>query len=165
MIHKPIEIGKFGRTSGLNGHIRVYSYADPPENIFNYTPWYIQRGTSFTPIKTTYIRTINKGFIVAINGFDDISSVLSFVDQFIYIDQSSLPKLESGYYWHELIDKTVINRQNKELGTVTALDNNGAHDLLVIKTITGKTLLIPYIDNFILNIEGQYIHVEWEHED
>ena len=36
-----IVMGKFGATYGIRGWLKVFSYTDNAESIFDYTPWYI----------------------------------------------------------------------------------------------------------------------------
>lgn len=165
MITQPIEIGRFGRTHALNGHIRVFSYTDPQENIFNYQPCYIQQDDTFTPISIKLVRSIKQGFIASIDSIDNPEHAQSYVDKVIYIDKSMLPALEEGHYWHDLIDNEVINLNNERLGIVTALHDNGAHDLLLIKKENGKLFYIPYIDQYIIKVENNIITVDWEYED
>ena len=35
---KPIEMGKFGAVYGIKGWLKVHSYTDDPESIFEYKP-------------------------------------------------------------------------------------------------------------------------------
>lgn len=165
MISQPIEIGKFGRIHALNGHIRVFSYTDPQENIFTYQPCYIQQNEAFTPISIKLVRTFKQGFIASIDGIESPEHAQSYVDKVIFIDKTMLPALEEGHYWHDLVDKEVINLSNKHLGVVTALNDNGAHDLLLIKKENGKSFYIPYIDQYIVKVENNIITVDWEYED
>ncbi|MDG2348329.1 MAG: ribosome maturation factor RimM [Gammaproteobacteria bacterium] len=165
MITQPIEIGKFGRTHALNGHIRVFSYTDPQENIFTYQPCYIQQDDTFTLISVKLIRATKQGFIASIKDIDTPEKAQKYVDKIIYIEKSMLPVLKQGYYWHDLVNKDVYNLSNKNLGIVTALHDNGAHDLLLIKKGNGKLLYIPFIDQYIIKVENNIITVDWEYED
>lgn len=165
MITQPIEIGKFGRIHALNGYIRVFSYTDPQENIFTYQPCYIQQDNTFTSVSIELIRTTKQGFIASVDGIDNPEDAQSYVDKVIFIDKTMLPKLEEGHYWHDLVNNKVINLSNKNLGIVTAIHDNGAHDLLLIKKENGKSLYIPYIDQYIVKVENNIITVDWEYED
>ena len=165
MITKPIEIGKFGRTHALDGHIRVFSYTAPQDNIFTYTPWYLSQDEGFKPISTNLVRSIKQGFIVAIEGISDPESAQAFVDKTIYIDRNMLPELESGHYWHDLVDKQVVNLSDTTLGLVSALHDSGAHDLLLVKKSNGKSFYIPYVDQYIIRVESDRIIVDWDYED
>lgn len=165
MISKPVEIGKFGRIHALDGNIRVFSYTSPEENIFTYHPWFIFRNKTYESISISMNRPIKKGFIVSIDGVSTPELAQVYVDKMIYIDRTMLPELKEGHYWHDLIDKQVVNLSNSNLGTVIALHDSGAHDLLLIKKNNGKLLYIPYIDQYVIRVEKNNIIVDWEYEN
>ena len=165
MITKPIEIGKFGRIHALDGNIRVFSYTDPKDNIFTYTPWFLLKDNLYEPVSATLVRSLKHGFIVSIQGISDPETAQQFVDKTIYIDRHMLPELDSGHYWHDLVDRKVMNLSNEDLGTVSALHDSGAHDLLLVKKSNWKSFYIPYIDQYIIRVEEGRIIVDWEYED
>tara|TARA_A100001015_G_scaffold319923_1_gene444521 strand:- start:6742 stop:7239 length:498 start_codon:yes stop_codon:yes gene_type:complete len=165
LITKPIEIGKFGRIHALDGNIRVFSYTHPQDNIFTYQPWHILRNKQYEPITANLIRPIKNGFIVSIKDVIDLETAQSFVDKTIYIDRSELPELKEGHYWHDLLNKKVLNKSNKELGIVSALHDNGAHDLILVKKDDGKLFYIPYLDQYIIRVDEDVIFVDWDHEN
>ena len=39
-----IVVGKFGATYGIRGWLKVFSYTDNTESIFDYAPWFIKQG-------------------------------------------------------------------------------------------------------------------------
>ena len=165
MIQKPIEIGKFGKTNGLKGHIHLFSFTDPVDNIFTYNPWFIKTDDTFSAIRAELIRPANNGFIIAIDQVDDIDVAKSFVDKLIYIDRTSLPELNTGFYWHDLVGKNVVNIDGIDLGSVIEINHNGAQDLLLIAKPNGKKFYIPFLDQFIIDVTDQTIKVDWDHAD
>ncbi|MEE4297407.1 MAG: ribosome maturation factor RimM, partial [Wenzhouxiangella sp.] len=44
-----VTIGRILGAWGVQGWVQVYSWADPPEALFDYTPWFL--GGSETPVK------------------------------------------------------------------------------------------------------------------
>jgi len=45
-----IVVGKFGATYGIRGWLKVFSYTDNPESIFDYAPWFVNhKGESIDP--------------------------------------------------------------------------------------------------------------------
>lgn len=162
MLNKPIEIGRFGRTHGLKGHLRLYSYTDPDTNIFNYQPWYILNHPESPALNTVFIRAVKDALIVEINGIDDVDAATPFVNQTIFIEQTSLPRTdEDQHYWHELIGMDVINEAGTHLGTVTSMHDNGAHNLMMITPTEGKPFLIPFVDKHIIKVKDNQIIVSW----
>jgi 16S rRNA processing protein RimM len=40
---KKIVIGRFGKTHGVKGWLRIISFTEPQENIINFLPWLINK--------------------------------------------------------------------------------------------------------------------------
>ena len=63
------------------------------------------------------------------------------------MDRSALPALGEGEYYHaDLIGLPAEDRDEKAAGTVVAVENYGAGDLLEIELPDGKRALIPFRD-------------------
>ena len=60
------------------------------------------------------------------------------------VARSALPPLEEGEYYHaDLIGLAAVSDAGEPLGTVVAVENFGAGDLLEIERPTGKRFMVP----------------------
>jgi 16S rRNA processing protein RimM len=67
--------------------------------------------------------------------------------QLLTIPRASLPPLEEGEYYHaDLLGLPCENREGERLGTVAAVENFGAGDLLEIERPDGRRTLVPFRD-------------------
>lgn len=65
--------------------------------------------------------------------------------QLVTIPRSALPALEEGEYYHaDLIGLPCVDKAGQPLGTVFAVENFGAGDLLEIEKPDGKRGLVPF---------------------
>ena len=65
--------------------------------------------------------------------------------QLLTIPRSALPPLEEGEYYHsDLIGMPCVDAGGQPLGTVVAVENFGAGDLLEIEKPDGKRGLVPF---------------------
>jgi len=65
--------------------------------------------------------------------------------QLLTIPRSALPPLEEGEYYHsDLIGMPCVDSDGQPLGTVVAVENFGAGDLLEIEKPDGKRGLVPF---------------------
>ena len=76
----------------------------------------------------------------------------------VEIDRDQLPPLDEGEYYHaDLIGLPAVDRDGKAVGTVVAVENYGAGDLLQIELEGGKTSLIAFTDGVADFIDGKIV--------
>lgn len=51
----------------------------------------------------------------------------------------------------------VFDKCKKQLGTITAIEHAACHEVLVMKTLQGKEILIPYVAKFIKEVNNKLI--------
>ncbi|WNJ94384.1 ribosome maturation factor RimM [Vibrio ruber] len=166
-----IVVGKFGSTYGIRGWLKVFSFTDNPESIFDYSPWYINRKGEWIEYKVESWKRHNKGMVVKLEGLDlrEDSHLLTNFE--ISVDSASLPELsEDEFYWRELFGMQVITTGGYHLGEVVDLMETGSNDVLVVKAnlkdaFGQKERLIPFLEEQVIkNIDrsAQRIEVDWD---
>lgn len=62
----------------------------------------------------------------------------------LWVSRNSLPPLEEGEYYHaDLIGLAAVSDAEELLGTVVAVENFGAGDVIEIERPTGKRFMVP----------------------
>lgn len=167
---QPIEIGKFGAVYGIKGWLKVHSYTDDPESIFQYKPLLMKSNGAFQEVIIAEWKRHNKGFVAKVAGYDVREEVQALVGLDLLVDPSNLPELEASYYWRDLVGCQVNTDKGYHLGVVTDLMETGSKDVLVVKANSNdafgqKERLIPFIEEqVVLNVDitSQIITVNWE---
>lgn len=91
------------------------------------------------------VNPVTKGAIARFAGIADRSAAEALRGQLVEVDRASLPPLEDGEYYHaDLVGLPCVDRHGAALGTVAAVENYGAGDLLEVETDAGKRSLIPF---------------------
>jgi 16S rRNA processing protein RimM len=91
------------------------------------------------------IRDSEKAAVARFEGVADRSAAEALRGSLVEVDRSALPALEEGEYYHaDLIGASAVTRDGKSVGTVVAIENYGAGDLLEIEDESGKRSLIPF---------------------
>lgn len=159
-----VVIGKFGRPQGLTGMVRVFSFTDPKDNLYDYKNWHAKINHEIQEIKPVALQKNNKFDLVKIAGYESREQAAFLTNVEIIIEGSQLPILaDDEYYWHELVGMEVQNCQGLSLGKVKEMLETGANDVIIVEG--NKRYLIPYIINdFILNIDSinKIITVDWD---
>jgi 16S rRNA processing protein RimM len=91
------------------------------------------------------IRETAKMAVARFEGIADRAAAESLRGSLVEIDRSALPELDEGEYYHvDLIGLDAVDAADNPIGTVTAVENYGAGDLLEIETKDGRRSLIPF---------------------
>jgi 16S rRNA processing protein RimM len=171
MSSEKIVVGKFGATYGIRGWLKVFSYTDNTESIFDYAPWYIQQGDKWVEYKVESWKRHNKGLVVKLEGLDVREDAQLMTNFEISINPAVLPELPSDeFYWRDLIGMHVVTDKGYDLGTVSDMLETGSNDVLVVKAnlkdaFGQKERLIPFLEEQVIkNIdrEAQRIEVDWD---
>ncbi|MDF7670620.1 ribosome maturation factor RimM [Orbaceae bacterium ESL0721] len=166
-----IIVGKFGSSYGIRGWLRVFSFTESPETIFDYVPWYIQRAGVWQEAIVESYKPHNQDILVKLKGIDDRDQANALTNIQIYVDVQKLPELTNGdFYWKDLIGCRVKTVNGYDLGQVTELLETGSNDVLVVKAnlkdAFGATeRLIPFVEEqFIKKVDlaSKMIEVDWD---
>ncbi len=164
-------LGKVGAVYGIKGWLKIHSFTEQPEAIFDYSPWSIKLGEKEQSIEITDWRKHNNGLIAKFAKLDDRDDAQRVVGSEIFVDESLLPELPEGeFYWRDLIGMSVVTDKGYDLGQVSDVMETGANDVLVVKANRNdgfgkKERLIPYIyDQVIVSVsnENKQICVDWD---
>ena len=91
------------------------------------------------------VKPAGKGAIARLGAVPDRSAAEALRGELVEVDRSALPVLEEGEYYHaDLIGLTCFSAADETVGSVVAVENFGAGDLLEIEKVDGKRSLIPF---------------------
>lgn len=151
------KVGKIVNTHGIKGEIKVLSYTDFPEVRFaKGSELMIVPEDGGKPVDVTVqsSRLHKNMYIIKLDGYDNINDVEKFKGSILKVGKEHLVELpEDEYYFHEIIGCTVVTDEDKELGVVTEILTPGANDVWVVQPKGGKSILIPVIDDVVLDVD------------
>jgi 16S rRNA processing protein RimM len=126
---------------GVKGELRLKLFSDSVESLSRHQKLYI----GGVERRLLSIRDSGKMAVARFEGIADRSAAEALRGSLVEVDRSALPPLEEGEYYHaDLIGLSVVDSKGTAVGTVTAVENYGAGDLLEIEAADGKRSLIPY---------------------
>lgn len=160
-------VGEISGVFGVKGWVKVYSFTELRENILNYSPWLLRKGSETKSVEVLDGGLQGKAVVAQLSGISDRDMAASLGGYEIVIDTCLLPEPEEGeYYWRDLIGLHVQTEQGVSLGVVDYLLETGANDVLVVKD-DDKERLIPFLQGqFVKNIdlESGLMIVDWDPE-
>ena len=126
---------------GVRGEVRLKLFAESADSLTNHETVFVG-GVAF---RLVAVRAGGKGAIARFAGIDDRSAAEALRGGLVEVDRSSLPPLEEGEYYHsDVIGLPCVDRAGAAVGSVAAVENFGAGDLLEVELEGGKRSLIPF---------------------
>jgi len=149
MREETILVGKIGAAHGIRGEVRVKSFTDPLEAIADYGPLGIGDGRSLTVER---MRDQGGGMLVVkFREIADRTAAEKLTNRDLTIPRSALPEPEDEetFYHADLIGLEVVDGEGKSLGTIVAVPDYGAGDLLEIRPAEGNSFYLPFTRAFV----------------
>ncbi len=157
-------IGRIVGVYGLKGWVKVISETDPPDGIFNYSPWLI--GADATARKLSERKLHGKGMIVHLDGCDNRDAAARLVGQQIAVTREQIPPArDDEFYWFDLEGLAVVTTEGVALGRVDHLFSTGVNDVLVVKG--ERERLLPFAWGDVVkdvDVKHGRIEVDWDPE-
>ncbi len=137
-------VGALAGSFGVQGEVRLKSFCADPEAIAGYGPLFSEDGSQSYKIRLT--RSIPGGFSARMTGVATKEQADALKGVRLYADRAKLPSLPDDEFYHaDLIGMEVRDTGGVLLGTVTAVHNHGATDLLELSGQGLKSaLLLPF---------------------
>jgi 16S rRNA processing protein RimM len=163
-IHKDKEIvlGHLAGVHGIKGWVKVHSYTDPREAIFNYQPWLL--GDSAVKTEVLEGKASGKFLLARLRNVETRDAAEALQGQKIAVGRSSLPTLQgSEFYWADLVGLKVLNQDGAELGQIREMLATGANDVMVVEG--DRERLIPFVMGHYVNqvdLERGFVTVDWD---
>jgi len=149
-----IRVARIGAAHGIRGDVKLWSFTEDPMAVASYGPLETEDGARRFEIET--VRP-GKNFLVArIAGVVDRDAAEKLVNLDLFVPRDRLPPIEDAdtYYHADLIGMAVVDEDGTALGTVSAIHNFGAGDLIEIAPAGGgEPLLMPFTDATVPKID------------
>ena len=125
---------------GVKGELRLKLFSDSVKSLSRHGSLYV----GGVERRLLSVRDGGNTAVAKVEGIADRSAAEALRGSLIEVDRSALPDLGEGEYYHaDLIGLPAVDRDGKLVGTVAAVENYGAGDLLDIER-DGKRSLIPF---------------------
>ena len=154
-------LGDIGRPQGLKGEVRIRSFTAEPAAIGDYGALEDETGTREIEIES--LRTDAKGVVARIKGVATREGAEALTGTKLYIPRSRLPERGQEEWYHsDLIGLAVLDTEGTALGTVVAIHNFDAGDLLEIRpAASGPDVLLHFTRETVpeVDVEGGWLTI------
>jgi 16S rRNA processing protein RimM len=139
-------LGEIGAAQGLKGEVRLRSYTQAPADIAAYGP--LQDETGAHLIEIEHVRVTPKAVIARIKGVTTREAAERLNGTKLYLPRGVLPERdEDEWYVADLIGLEAVSADGTPLGTVAAVHNFGASDVVEIAPSGGgENFLVAFTE-------------------
>ncbi len=163
-----VPIGRIVGLYGVQGWLKIESWAEPRMRIFDYQPWLLGAAPGAeTQISGVTGRTQGKGMVAQLPGVDEREQAAALIGTDIYVAREQLPDPAEGeYYWVDLEGLEVVTTEDVQLGRISHLFATGANDVVVVRD-GARERLIPFVQgSYVRSVDlsaGRMV-VDWDPE-
>lgn len=149
-----LRIGVISSTHGIRGEVKVFPTTDYPEQFEKLESVFLDTGKEMRKLEIQKVRYFKNMVIVKFCGYDNINDIEPYKGKDLLITREQAVPLEEGeFFIADLIGSRVVTEEGEELGILDDVLETGANDVFSVKKADGKELLLPYIDECILEID------------
>ena len=126
---------------GITGEVRLKLFGQGLESLTVHKVFHAANRT----LTLKSLRPDKIGAVARFAEINDRTAAENLRGTLLTIPRASLPPLAEGEYYHaDIIGLPVVSLGGEPLGTVTAIENYNAGDILEITLADGKTAMVPF---------------------
>ena len=144
---KYISVGKILNFHGIKGEAKVGFTKNQEDFFCSLKRVFVKAEQDYKPLDITSVR-LNKSFaLVKFDGINSINELMEYKGAFLYVEENTIRENleEDEFLIDELVGLSVFDTDGKKQGFVVGVSNNGASDLLSVRTNSKKVVLIPFV--------------------
>ena len=148
-------LGNITKPFGYKGEVDIFLDVDEPKNYAKLDAVFVELKGQLIPYFIEHIRLKNNHAVVQ---FQDVNTdnVHLLIGAKLYLPLAALPKLDGNkFYFHEVIGFSMNDVNHGEIGTLENIMDNGPQPIFQIKHPNGKEVLIPILDEFIVDVDRE----------
>ena len=154
MKNKFVSVGKILNFHGVQGEAKLGYSKEREDFLSQIKEVYVQIDNEYKKLDISRIRFTPKCGIIKFKGIDTLNDILEYKNKLIFVTEETARNFleEDEFLIDELVGLEVYDRE-KKVGAVVGVSNNGASDLLSVKTSDKKISLVPFVKAIVLSVD------------
>lgn len=152
-------VAQFIGAHGVHGRVRLKSFTADPEAVFAYAPLTDETGGRSFRVRMTGMGKDH--FMVEAEGVRTREQAEALKGTRLYVERDHLPETadEDEFYHADLIGLGTVTPSGEAFGTIKAIFDFGAGDMLEILHASGKTVFVPFTKACVPVVQPKAGHV------
>ena len=149
-----LQVGVITTTHGVRGEVKVFPTTDDPRRFKKLKETVLDTGREQLLLEIESVKFFKNMVILKFKGYDNMDDVMKFKQKSLYVTRKNAVRLSKDeYFIADLIDLTVINEEEQEIGTIVDVMSTGANDVYIIDSLNHGEVLVPAIKQCILDVD------------
>ena len=133
---------------GLKGEVKVKTFTETPDGLARYRRLHAKDGRAFTVAHAKATKSDEAVIIFAEVVDRNTAEALRGLELFVPREVFPEPA-ENEFYHADLIGLTAMDEADRVIGTIKAIHNFGATDVIEIARGDGDTVMLPFSKDFV----------------
>ncbi len=149
-----ISIGKILNFHGVHGEAK-FGYSKNREDFLKQLKKvYILVENEYKLFEIVSLKFLPKCAVIKFKGIDTLNDILQYKGSLVFIDESEAREYleEDEFLIDELVGLDVYDEDTR-VGAIVGVSNNGASDLLSVKTNSKNICLVPFVKAIVLSVD------------
>jgi 16S rRNA processing protein RimM len=146
-------VAQIGGPHGIRGEVKLKSFTADPLAVKDYGPLTSEDGSTQFEIET--VRPAKSHLVARFRGVDDRNAAERLTNLKLFVPRDRLPPPAADEFYHaDLIGLSAVTADGAAVGTVVAIHDFGAGDILELRPPAGgASLLLPFTDTFVPSVD------------
>ena len=148
-----VVVGRIGRPHGVKGAVSIEVRTEDPERRFAVGGRVLTDSGRELAITSS---TWHSGrLLLTFEGYEDRNAIEGLRNQLISVErpEDEQPEDPDEFYDSSLMGCEVVDDEGTAIGTVVEVAHLPAQDMLVIRTIDDREVLVPFVEEFVPTVD------------
>ncbi|MCI9076237.1 MAG: 16S rRNA processing protein RimM [Dorea sp.] len=153
-MEKQLQVGVISSTHGIRGEVKVFPTTNDASRFKELKQVYLETGKEQIPLEIERVKFFKRSVILKFKGIDDINDIEKYRGKSLLIDREDAIELEENeYYIADMLGIEVYTEDGGRFGSLRDVMETGANDVYIIETEEYGEVLIPAIQDCILDVD------------
>ena len=148
-----IRVARIGAAHGVRGDVKLWPFTQDPMDVTSYGELETEDGAQRFTIEV--LRPAKDFLVARIAGVNDRDAAEKLKNLELFVPRERLPAIEDDdtYYHADLIGLAAVTADGETIGTVTAIHNFGAGDIIEITPESGVALMLTFTETAVPKVD------------
>lgn len=149
-----VSVGKILNFHGVKGEAKLGYSKNREDFLLKLESVYVYQNNEYKEFEIENIRFTPKCAIVKFKGIDSLNDIIAYKGCLLFVDEAAARENleEDEFLIDELVGLNVYDGDVR-VGAVVGVSNNGASDLLSVKTNSKNICLVPFVKAIVLSVD------------